>query len=148
MKKTGQIIQLPNAAALQRFNEIITTMIDNGESPAVQLVDPKRSLNQNQLAFRLYGQIAEQCGDQTVDDIHKECKLLHGVPILEATDPTFADLWYRIKSSLNYERRLDIMEYMPVTRLMGKQQFSDYIGSVVRAQAKAGRYIEMPGDRY
>jgi hypothetical protein len=38
------------------------------------------------------------------------------------------------------------MEFLPVTRLMDKAQFSEYLDTVIREFSKAGVSILMPGE--
>lgn len=119
----------------------------SGKPFVVQVVGPKRSRDQNDLSHALYAQIAAQLEDQTVQEVRAECKLRFGIPILRAGNPDFKRMYDKaIKVTLDYEEKLAAMEFLPVTRLMDKAQFSEYLDTVIREYSKQGVSIIMPGE--
>lgn len=58
------------------------------------------------------------------------CKLHHGVPILRAEDPQFREAYDAAIKPLEYERKLQIMRYWPVTSIMDKDQVGRYIAAM------------------
>ena len=118
-----------------------------GKPFCVQVVGPKRSLDQNAISHALYAQIAGQLEDQTVQEVRAECKLRFGIPILRAGNPDFKRMYDKaIRATLDYEEKLAAMEFLPVTRLMDKAQFSEYLECVIREFSKQGVSIIMPGE--
>jgi len=112
----------------------------------VQVLGPKRSLDQNAISHALYTQIAGQLEDQTVQEVRAECKLRYGVPILRAGSEEFRAQYDKVIKPHDYETKLAIMEWLPVTSLMSKEQFSEYLDTVIREYTKQGVSILMPGE--
>jgi len=117
-----------------------------GKPFVVQVVGPKRSRDQNDLSHALYAQIAAQLEDQTVQEVRAECKLRYGVPILRAGSEEFRAQYDKVIKPHDYETKLAIMEWLPVTSLMSKEQFSEYLDTVIREYSKQGVSILMPGE--
>ena len=118
-----------------------------GKPFCVQVVGPKRSLDQNAISHAIYAQIAGQLEDQTVQEVRAECKLRYGVPILRAGNPQFKAMYDKaIRATLDYEEKLAAMEFLPVTRLMDKAQFSEYLECVIREFSKQGVSNIMSGE--
>ena len=130
----------------QNFCNFRTQAVLAGQRFIVQRVNEKRSLDQNALSHALYSQIAAQIEDQTVNDIRAECKLRHGVPILRAESDEFRAKYDKVIKPHDYETKLSLMEWLPVTSLMNKPQFSEYIDTVIREYSKVGISIVMPGE--
>lgn len=112
----------------------------------VQVVGPKRSLDQNAISHAIYAQVAAQLEDQTVQEVRAECKLRYGVPILRAGSEEFRAQYDKVIKPHDYETKLAIMEWLPVTSLMDKAQFSEYLDTVIREYSKQGVSIIMPGE--
>jgi len=112
----------------------------------VQVVGPKRSLDQNAISHAIYAQVASQLEDQTVQEVRAECKLRYGVPILRAGSDEFRAQYDKVIKPHDYETKLAIMEWLPVTSLMDKAQFSEYLDTVIREYSKVGVSIVMPGE--
>ena len=133
----------------KNFSALRTQMLLAGKRVLVQLVPEKRSLSQNALSHAIYTQIAGQLEDQTVAEVRAECKLRYGVGILREANERFRAMYDKaIKDTLSYEEKLDAMEFLPVTRLMDKEQFSEYLDTVIREYSKQGIAITMPGEEW
>ncbi len=117
-----------------------------GKPFCVQVVGPKRSLDQNAISHAIYAQIAGQLEDQTVQEVRAECKLRYGVPILRAGSDEFRAQYDKVIKPHDYPTKLAIMEWLPVTSLMDKAQFSEYLECVIREFSKQGVSIIMPGE--
>lgn len=132
---------------LDIFLDIRNGLLLDGKKAVFELVPEKRSLDQNAMSFALYKEIAGQLEDQTVAEVRAECKLRFGVPILRGANERFRAMYDKaIKDTLSYEEKLDAMEFLPVTRLMDKEQFSEYLDTVIREYSKQGIAITMPGE--
>lgn len=119
-----------------------------GKRPVFELVPEKRSLDQNAMFYALYQQIATQSGDQSINDVRRECKLRYGVPILRASDPEFKALYDKcIKDALTYEEKLQSMDILPVTRRMSKEQGTEYIDTILREYSNQGYSLISPYER-
>ena len=118
-----------------------------GKKALFQLVPEKRSLSQNAISHAIYTQIAGQLEDQSVQEVRAECKLHFGVPILRGNNEKFRAMYDKaIRETLTYEEKLAAMEFLPVTSLMDKAQFSEYLDTVIRAYSQQGISITMPGE--
>lgn len=131
----------------QALSAVRDNALLSGKSFVVQVLGPRRSLDQNAISHALYAQIAGQLEDQTVQEVRAECKLRFGIPILRAGNPQFKAMYDKaIRATLDYEEKLAAMEFLPVTRLMDKAQFSEYLDTVIREFSKQGVSIIMPGE--
>ena len=140
-------IDCTTLAGWEALMNVRANAILSGHKFVVQVVGPKRSRDQNDLSHALYAQIAGQLDDQTVQEVRAECKLRFGIPILRAGNPDFKRMYDKaIKVTLDYEEKLAAMEFLPVTSLMDKAQFSEYLDTVIREYSKQGVSIVMPGE--
>ena len=131
----------------QTLSSVRDNALLSGKPFVVQVVQAKRTLDQNAISHAIYTQIASQLEDQTVQEVRAECKLRFGIPILRAGNPDFKAMYDKaIRATLDYEEKLKAMEFLPVTRLMDKAQFSEYLDTVIREYSKQGVSILMPGE--
>lgn len=98
----------------------------------LELQDGPRTMEQNSGVWKLYEQIALHYGDRTKRDVTRECKLHHGVPILRRDDAEYRAIYDSVIKPLPYEKKLEAMDFWPVTRQMGKHQLSEYLDEVQR----------------
>jgi hypothetical protein len=100
---------------------VLTVTIKPGEE--------SRSQRQNRLAFRWFKDASEQ-GDQTAEQYRAECKLRLGVPILRRDSDHFQSVYDDVIRPHSYEKKLIIMEYLPVTRLFSVAQMTEFLEAV------------------
>lgn len=138
---------LSTESTMTNFLAFVGQMRLSGKRPVFQLVPEGRSLDQNSFFYALYQQIAQQAGDQSVNDVRRECKLRYGVPILRASDTEFKALYDKcIKGALTYEEKLEAMDILPVTRRMSKEQGTEYIDTILREYSKQGYSLLHPSE--
>jgi len=109
----------------------------------------KRTLRQNKLQRLWMGEIAEQLGDQTAEEVRGYCKLTIGVPILRAENDAFRERYDAIIRPLPYEQKLAMMMEpldFPITRLMTTKQATAYLDGVHRHFSAKGIVLTDPGD--
>jgi hypothetical protein len=109
-----------------------------------------RTKEQNALAFKWYGEIAQQMGDRTTSEVRAHCKLHHGVRIMRAEEETFRTAWNEHFLDWSYEDKLKLMVEpfdLPVTRLMKVAQLSQYLDAIHEEFAGQGVVLTMPEDR-
>ena len=87
----------------------------------------KRSLDQNALAFRWYGEIHRQGREYTTDQARNFCKYHFGGPIRAAAEPEFAAFLALLESRYAYEELIAAMTYVEVTRHFDAAQMSEYL---------------------
>lgn len=95
----------------------------------------QRSLDQNSQAAVWYDQISTELREYTPAQVKAECKLRIGVPILRRDDEEFRQMYDRVVKPHDYETKLKIMEWMPVTSLMSTKQLSEYLEEMQRQYA-------------
>lgn len=109
----------------------------------------KRTLQQNKLQMKWMGEIAEQLGDQTAEEVRGYCKLTIGVPILRTENEAFRERYDIIIRPLPYEQKLYLMMEpfdFAITRLMNTKQFTAYLDGVHRHFSEKGIALTDPGD--
>ena len=108
-----------------------------------------RSDEQNNLAHKWYGEIAEQSGEAR-EDVRARCKLEIGVPILRHGSNAFRETYDRLIRPLDYADKLDLIKAtdMPVTRLMNVGQMTEYMDEVFKRHAEFGIVLTIPPDKY
>ena len=111
----------------------------------------KRSSQQNALAFKWFGEIAQQLGDRTASDVRAYCKLHFGVKLLREENEGFRDTWDRlIRDRFTYEEKLELMvdphDY-PVTRIMTTKQGTKFLDEVAAFAALHGVRLTIPEDK-
>lgn len=139
---------LMTESAMDSFHTFVSNMRLAGKRPIFELVPEKRSIDQNSMFYALYQQIAQQAGDQSIQDVRRECKLRYGVPILRAGDSEFKALYDKcIKDALTYEEKLQAMDILPVTRRMSKEQGTEYIDTILREYSSQGYALISPNEQ-
>ncbi len=128
------------------FNQHVSMLRLAGKPARVQFVEDDRTTDQNTMAFALYRQIAAQINDQSVNDIRGECKLVIGVGLLRASDEGFNQFYASGLKHLTYEQKLAAMAYVPITSLMGKKVFSEYLDEIIRKYSQRGISLTRPGE--
>ena len=108
-----------------------------------------RTLKQNKLQRLWLGEIADQLGDQSAEDIRGYCKLTIGVPILRAENESFRERYDAVVKPLPYEQKIALMMEpldFPVTRLMTTKQHTAYLDGGHRHFSERGIMLTDPGD--
>jgi hypothetical protein len=122
------------------------TMMDSLTLPfTVEWVKGRnRSKDQNALQFLWASEAANQLGDQTADEVRREWKLRHGVPILRADSIEFRELYDKALKPLPYEMKLEAMEFIPVTSKFKVPQMVRYLDTVQRECLQQGIKLTDP----
>ena len=146
MKKSGKRWWLRNSHVLNGFVEHIQGLWLRGERPTVQFLEADRTSNQNSMIYALYGEIARQVEDKTVQDVRNECKLFYGVPIMRASDPEFRAMWDEalLGDKAPHEKELDLMTYMDITSKFTKKMASEYLDTIIIEYGKRGFALADP----
>ena len=100
-----------------------------------------RSLEANALSQVWYREISTQAGDRTTQEVRRECKLNHGVPILRTDSKEFGQMIEQMLGNHDYETQLKMMDYISVTSLMTVPQMSEYLDAVFFTYTSAGFFI-------
>lgn len=108
-----------------------------------------RSLTANALSHVWYGYADRMLAGQGVEigDTRQVCKLEIGVPILRAEDASFQDLYDKVVKPHDYETKLQIMDLLPVTSRMSRDQMNRYLTAIqIRYAKRYGLVLESKGE--
>lgn len=136
-----RIIQ--NEAELAEF----VTLLANLKLPfTVEWVPGRdRTKDQNALQWLWASEAANQRGDMTADEVQREWKLIHGVPILREDSAEFRETYDRlIKDNLSHEEKVELMRFIDVTSDMKVRQMVRYLDTVQRECLSRGFKLTDP----
>lgn len=123
------------AALMARAKELVTA----GKKARFKELPQKRSIDQNALSWAVYSQIAKQSGCSTAEEVHRQCKLDIGVPILLEDSQEFRDFYRVGLQPFPYEVQLQqLIKYVDITRLFTTGQFTKYMDTVLRIYSGQG----------
>ena len=88
-----------------------------------------RSLTSNALSHIWYNFADKMLSDKSGDN-RRYCKLHFGVPMLRAEDPEFRAIYNQVIINHDYETKLKIMDYLPITSTFTREQMSRYLDQV------------------
>ena len=133
---------LDNKADLATF----TALLGNLKLPVtVEWVQGRdRSKDQNALMWLWATEAAQQLGDQTADEVQREWKLIHGVPILREDSAEFRTIYDQTIKPLPYELKLGAMRFIPVTSDMKVRQMVRFLDTVQRECLQQGLRLTDP----
>lgn len=103
-----------------------------------------RSLDQNALCWLWATEVAYQLGDRAPEDVQREWKLRHGVPILREDSAEFRGIYDRAIKGLPYETKVEAMRFIPVTSAMKVRQMVRFLDAVQRECLENGLQITDP----
>lgn len=108
-------------------NETLRAILEHPLPFRVRVDAGGRTLDQNALAFRWYGEIHRQGREFTTDQARAFCKYHFGCPIRAAAEPEFAAFLALLESRYTYEELIAAMAYVEVTRHFDTAQMSEYL---------------------
>lgn len=136
---------LIDQSAIKTFLDVVYRRRLAGKSVGVKFIDRKRTLDQNAHFYALYRAIGQQWDGETEKTVRCICKLHYGVPILRAADEDFRDFYDRaIKNTLEYEQKLEAMEFVPVTSFFTTAQGAEYIDTILHEFSMKGFALADP----
>ena len=106
-----------------------------------------RSIEQNKLNWMWMGEISEQLGDMTIEEVRGTCKLTHGVPILRAENEQFREVYDRLIKDHPYEAKVEMMMLpldFAITRIMKVPQMQAYLDAIHRHYTAEGVQLTEP----
>lgn len=109
----------------------------------------QRTLDQNRTQMMWHKEAAEQLRDETAEQKRAYCKLHFGVEILCSESDEFRERYNDVMGPLPYDTKLALMAVpfdFPVTRLMTKQQKSDFLSRIREHYESLGVQLTIPED--
>lgn len=129
--------------------ERLTALLKSRAQPfTVSIADgAARSLNQNALLHKWYGQIAEQLGDISAMAIKGQCHVAYGVPI-RSRDPVWRRIWESLFAKLTYQQQCFLFErgVLAMTREMTVKELTEYMDAMAREYRAQGVVLTEPTD--
>lgn len=103
-----------------------------------------RTRDQNALQWLWATEAAQQLGDRTADEIQRDWKLRHGVPILREDSAEFRAIYDKAIRPLPYEQKLEAMRFIPVSSEMKVRQMIRYLDTIERECVENGIRLTAP----
>lgn len=103
-----------------------------------------RTRDQNALQWLWATEAAQQLGDRTAEEIQRDWKLRHGVPILREDSAEFRSTYDRLIKPLPYEQKVEAMAFIDVTSIMKVRQMVRFLDAVERECAEQGIRLTDP----
>lgn len=130
---------------------LLKVYLDGRKRPfTVDIEDGRnRSVEQNRLSQKWYGEIADQTGEDR-EDVRARCKLEIGVPILRRDNEKFRATYDKVVRPLDYADKITFIRDtdMAVTRLMKVAEMSEYMDTVFQRHAEFGIALTVPPDKF
>lgn len=124
----------------------LITLLGNLKRPFTVEWQPgrDRTRDQNALQWLWASEAANQLGDRTADEVQRDWKLRHGVPILRAESMEFRATYDRMLKPLSYEQKVEAMRIVDVTSLFKVPQMIAFLDAVQRECAEQGIRLTEP----
>lgn len=103
-----------------------------------------RTRDQNALQWLWASEASHQLGDRMADEVQREWKLRHGVPILREDSAEFREVYDKAIKPLAYHLKLEAMRFLPVTSEMKVRQMVRYLDTIQRECAEQGIRLTDP----
>lgn len=103
-----------------------------------------RTRDQNALQWMWATEAAQQLGDRTADEMQRDWKLRHGVPILREDSAEFRAVYDKAIRPLPYEQKLEAMRFIPVSSEMKVKQMIRFLDAIERECLEQGIALTAP----
>lgn len=115
---------------------------------SVTIDEGKRTLSQNALLHKWYGQIAKHLGVMTAMQVKGQCHVAYGVPI-RRRDPAFDRVWSKMFAGLTYEQQCFLFErgILAMTREMSVKELTEYMDAMSQDYRAQGVFLTDPETR-
>jgi hypothetical protein len=126
--------------------DALTALLGNLKLPiTVEWVQGRdRTGQQNRLMWLWASEAAEQLGDRTPDELQREWKLRHGVPILREDSAEFRAVYDKALKPLPYQLKVEAMRFIPVTSEMKVRQMVRFMDAIERECGEQGIVLTAP----
>ena len=111
-----------------------------------QTIKGKRSLEQNRLQHMWYREAAEQLKEFTPLEYRQICKLTLGIPLLRGDDYDFETLYDKTVKPLNYEDKIALMDWFPVTSMMSMELKTAFLDAQYIYLTSLGAQLTEPNE--
>lgn len=107
-----------------------------------------RTLNQNALLHKWYGEISKHDGDKTSKEVKGECHHDYGLDI-RMRDEQFAWVWKQTGARMTYEQQCALLasETLAVSSAMTTAELREYMDAMLRDYTLKGYRLTIPEDR-
>ena len=102
-----------------------------------------RSLMQNNLIHKWFGEISEQRGENTPLEVKTICKRMYFIPVLRADSEEFNELLASLKG-LPEEQKMKLIEMLPVTSICTVKQMGRGMDDMFMSYTQMGVALTQP----
>lgn len=103
-----------------------------------------RTRDQNALQWLWASEAAHQLGDRTAEEVQRDWKLRHGVPILREDSAEFRATYDQMIRPLPFEGKVALMAFIDVTSEMKVRQMVRFLDAVQRECLEQGLRLTEP----
>lgn len=103
-----------------------------------------RTKDQNALQWLWATEAARDLGDRQADELQRDWKLRHGVPILREESAQFRETYDSMIKPLTYEQKVEAMRIVDVTSIMTVRQMVRFLDAVQRECLEQGIRLTDP----
>lgn len=131
-----------------QLERLIALLKSRAQPFTVSVADgASRTLNQNALIHKWYGEIAQQLGDVSAMAVKGRCHVAYGVPI-RRRDPVWARIWESLFAKLTYEQQCFLFErgVLAMTREMTVKELTEYMDAMAVDYRAQGVVLTEPND--
>lgn len=107
-----------------------------------------RSLSQNALLHKWFGEIAKQSGDRTALQVKGECHKEYGL-VIKLRDAQWAWVWNRSAAHLDHEKQCKVLAsgVFTVTSGMTSTELTEYMDPMAQDYRARGYRLTQPEDK-
>ncbi|KZY50996.1 hypothetical protein A3734_06450 [Sulfitobacter sp. HI0054] len=107
-----------------------------------------RTISQNSLLHKWYGEIARQKGDRTAAQVKGQCHREYGLAI-KLRDPQWAWIWNHSAGALDYERQCKVLAsgVFNVSSSMTVAELTEYMDAMQQDYTAQGVRLTQPEDK-
>jgi hypothetical protein len=137
-----------SVTAASDLERLIALLKSRAQPFTVSIADgASRSLNQNALLHKWYGEVAQQLGDVSAMAVKGRCHVAYGVPI-RRRDPVWSRIWESLFAKLTYEQQCFLFErgVLAMTREMTVKELTEYMDAMSVDYRAQGVVLTEPTD--
>lgn len=135
-------------SSLEKKGEAAQAVFQADEGLVCTIDEPKRSLSQNALLHKWFGEVATHYGDRTAKQVKGECHHKYGLEY-RLKDPQFEWVWQRTGAHLSYEQQCGLLasETLGVSSKMKSPELKAYMDEMQRDYLNEGIRLTIPEER-
>lgn len=114
---------------LYAVQQMLADEFEKNKYLVVEVKTKPKTKSQNAFQFVIYQELERQ-GDCSAAYYRNYCKYHFGLPILKVADETASEFVEKALDSLDYEQRIQAMNYIDVTKKFKANHMKSYLNSI------------------